>query len=194
MIREWWAYCNSEVIEEREELGWRRKRRRKKKIWGRGRINEWMTDAMDRSPLTEETDGDCQLTASTANIPPFYKDQTELDFPTVAACTSAQQPISGFIHRGKQEEPRYWGPTLPLGSSRLPIGMRQTQPALRVVTIFGAFSWIFCLLGVYPGTTEMITIILGTKLKRFPRLTKGRPMTLRGLEGQWHWGAKTYLR
>lgn len=35
-----------------------KKRRRKKKIWGRGRINEWMTDAMDRSPLTEETDGD----------------------------------------------------------------------------------------------------------------------------------------
>ncbi|KAJ5803744.1 uncharacterized protein N7518_000047 [Penicillium psychrosexuale] len=64
------------------------------------------------------------LTESTLSLPHSPSDQTELDFPNVAAGTSAQQPISGFIHRGKQEEPRYWGPHLPLGSSRLPIGAR----------------------------------------------------------------------
>lgn len=81
----------------------------------------------------------------------LYKHQTELDFPTVAACTSAQQGISGFIHRGNQEESRYWGLTLPLGSSRLPIGMQQTPTALRVVTILRSFLLnilpIRCLLG-----------------------------------------------
>lgn len=80
----------------------------------------------------------------------LYKQQTELDFPTVAACTSAQQRISGFIHRGNQEESRYWGLPLPLGSSRLPIGIHQT-PTARVVTILRSFLLnilpIRCLLG-----------------------------------------------
>lgn len=49
-----------------------RREEKKKKIWGRGRINEWMTDAMDRSPLTEETDGDSHIFSfvhSTAHRP-----------------------------------------------------------------------------------------------------------------------------
>ena len=79
-----------------------KKKRKRKGLGEGGKINEWMTDAMDRSPLTEETDGDFGMAT-----PP---DQNELDFPTVAA-VSAQQQHFRFHTPGKAGRVTILGPS-----------------------------------------------------------------------------------
>jgi hypothetical protein len=84
---------------------------KKKKSWrGRGRSNEWMTDATDRSPLTEQTRrGIARL--------PGPQMQLSLLFPTVAARPVPSQPFR-FHTPGKAGRVTIFVCPSPLGSSR----------------------------------------------------------------------------
>jgi hypothetical protein len=88
---------------------------KKKKSWrGRGRSNEWMTDATDRSPLTEQTRrGNCHV-CQVAQVPP----DAALSFSRLLPLDLCPVNLSGFIHRAKQEESRYLSAHPPLGSFR----------------------------------------------------------------------------
>jgi hypothetical protein len=114
---------------------------KKKKSWrGRGRSNEWMTDATDRSPLTEQTRRGlpgCQV-ARSPDAALYLSRLLPLDLCPVN--------LSGFIHRAKQEESRYLSAHRPSVAPVLPIRAFQAD-IHRVITIASELlSRMFCLI------------------------------------------------
>ena len=118
---------------------------KKKKSWrGRGRSNEWMTDATDRSPLTEQTRrGNCHVLPGCPSPPPRC---SSLLFPTVAARPVPSQPFR-FHTPGKAGRVTIFVcPSRPSVASVLPI---RASPAdiHRVITIASELlSRMFCLI------------------------------------------------